>query len=760
MTTTQRGPYEPNGPAAAELRRSGARASLLWGATVFLGSGLLFVIQPMIARMLLPRVGGAPSTWTTCVLFFQAVLLAGYVYAHWVGQRRAGARLAIHAALLLLPLGMLPFSVVSGAPGTGALAPTLWLLRALALTIGPPFFILAAGAPLLQKWLADSRLPGSGDPYVLYAASNAGSLIALAAYPILIEPALGLARQGVYWAGGYALYVVLALSCAARAWRATASLGREDTAAGDPVDVRASAPRPWGQWIALAAAPSSLMLGLTSLLTADAAGLPFLWVLPLALYLLTFVLAFGRRAGPSGRWARLLPLGSVVFMVLWMIKATEPLAFIVSAHLAAFFVAAMACHTELARRRPAPSDLTAYYAYIGAGGVIGGAFNALIAPAVFRDYVEIPLAFTLVCLLLPARDDSGNAFRWSDAVLAAGVGLLTAALVRVGDILGTTGRAREVLTLAIPMLVVILLSQRRYRFGLTVGAILLAGSLDTSLRGQVELTARSFFGVHRVTRDDSRGQAVAYHKLYHGSTIHGVQRVDAATGAPLRAREPLGYYSPDSPIGRLFRSFPADDRPTRVGIVGLGAGSLLAYAEPGERWTIYEIDPLVKRIAEDDRLFSYLPEARKRGVRAEVVLGDARLTLAAASETLDVLVLDAFTSAAIPVHLVTREALELYEKRLSPSGVVAFHVSNRHLDLAPVLRDTAEDLGLASTVDAELDPPPGGPAYVMGSRWVFLARTSDALRARPLPSIVWLSPRKRRRIWTDDRSDLLSLFRW
>jgi hypothetical protein len=733
--------------------------SLLWAVTVFLASSLLFVIQPMIARMLLPRVGGAPSTWTTCVLFFQAVLLAGYVYAHWVGRRRVRTQLAIHAALLLLPLGMLPFSIVSGAPGTGPVAPTLWLLRALALAIGPPFFVLAAGAPLLQKWLAGSRLPGSGDPYVLYAASNAGSLLGLAAYPILIEPALGLARQAAYWAGGYALYVVLALTCAVRAWRAPASIAWEGPPDGDEMEVRA---RQRWQWIALAAAPSSLMLGVTSLLTADAGGLPFLWVLPLALYLLTFVIAFAPRARPSPRWARYLPIAAVVFMLLWMIKATEPLAFVLGAYLAAFFVAAMACHTELARRRPPPRHLTAYYAYVGAGGVIGGAFNALIAPAVFRDWVEIPLAFTLVCLLVAVRDDSGSAFRVSDAALAGGVGLLTVALVRAGDIVGSTGRTREALTLALPVLLTFLLSQRRYRFGLTVGAVLLAGSLDTSLRGHVELTARSSFGVHRVTRDDPGADdpTTTYRKLYHGTTIHGVQRVEAATGAPVRPREPLGYYSPDSPIGRLFLSFPPDARPKRVGIVGLGAGSLLAYAEPGERWTIFEIDPLVKRIAEDDRLFSYLPDARKRGVAADVVLGDARLTLAAAGGALDVLVLDAFTGDTIPVHLLTREALELYREKLSPSGVVACHVSNRHLDLAPLVRDTAEDLGLAATVDAEMEPPPGGPAYVMGSRWVFLARSEGALSARSLPSIMWLSPRKRGRTWTDDRSDLLSLFRW
>ena len=364
MATTRRGHRTRDARTSREAppRNSeavDARVSLLWTVTVFLGSALLFVIQPMIARMLLPRVGGAPSTWTTCVLFFQAVLLAGYLYAHWVGRHGARTQLAIHAALLLLPLGMLPFSIVSGAPGTGPLAPTLWLLRALALAIGPPFFVIAAGAPLLQKWLAGSRLPGSGDPYVLYAASNAGSLTALAAYPILIEPALGLARQAVYWAGGYALYVVLALTCAVRAARASASAAPEANPAANPEDEPPYAARQRWQWVALAAAPSSLMLGVTSLLTADAAGLPFLWVLPLALYLLSFVVAFARRAEPSRLWARLLPICAVVFMLLWMIKGTEPLALILGAYLAVFFVAAMACHTELARRRPPPRHLTA-----------------------------------------------------------------------------------------------------------------------------------------------------------------------------------------------------------------------------------------------------------------------------------------------------------------------------------------------------------------------------------------------------------------
>jgi hypothetical protein len=306
-----------------------------------------------------------------------------------------------------------------------------------------------------------------------------------------------------------------------------------------------------------------------------------------------------------------------------------------------------------------------------------------------------------------------------------------------------------------------LLSRRRWRFGLAVGAVVWAGSLDTSLRGRGELTARSFFGVHRVTRTDAgkSGAPAAFRKLYHGTTIHGVQRVDAATGAPVLAREALAYYSRSSPIGRLFRSYAADAPPRRVAIVGLGAGSLLAYAEAGERWTLFELDPLVQRIAEDGRLFSYLSEARQRGVAADVVLGDARLTLAGDDGAFDLLVLDAFSSAAVPVHLLTREALALYARKLTRSGIIAFHISNRHLDLASVVRDTAEDAGLASTVDAG-PPSAGAPPFVMPSRWAFLARSPDTLRERGFRSIVTFVVRKRGRPWTDDRSDLWSVFQW
>ncbi len=749
---------------------------VLWVVTVFIGSGLLFIAQPMIARMLLPRLGGAPAVWTTSVLFFQAVLLAGYGYAHWLGRRPRGKAVAIHAVLLLLPLGLLPFRLIDGAPVAAPLAPELWLLEALVLAVGAPLFVLSAGAPLLQKWLSLTRAPAARDPYFLYAAGNAGSLLALCAYPLLVEPAVGLERQGSLWAWGYGAYTVLALACAARAWRArseSADAARDSPEAGDASTPSTS--RRW-LWMALAAAPASLMLGVTSILTADMAAMPFVWVLTLGLYLLTFVLAFSPRPLlPPGLPARLIPIAAVVFMLVLMTKATEPLAVVLPAYLAAFFVAALACHTELFRLRPHPSHLTIYYALIGLGGALGGAFNALAAPVLFEGWTEAPLAFVAACLLVPrARPGSGKkgkqpgetAIQRSDFAIPIALGLSTLLLAKLGDFLGLSGQTRDVLAAGLPVLLTYLGSERRLRFGLAVGAVLWAGSLDTALRGRAQITDRSFYGIHRVTLTTSweDGKPVAFHQLYHGSTIHGAQRVEAAGAMPIEPREPLAYYATASPIGRLLRP-PTAAGPTgapafpeRVGLVGLGAGSLLAYAEPGQRWSVFEIDPLVQRIAEDGRHFSYVPEARRRGADIEVVLGDARLTLSSARGSFDLLVLDAFTSGTIPVHLLTREAFDLYEEKLAPDGVLAFHISNRHLDLAPLVRAMAKDVGLAAVI---VDGPPADAAsQELASRWAFLARSSEALRARGFPSEGAPASESLGRVWTDDHSDVWSLFLW
>jgi hypothetical protein len=724
---------------------------VLWTATVFVGSGLLFVVQPMVAKTLLPRLGGAPSVWATSVLFFQAALLAGYAYAHRVRRLTGRRQLALHALLLLLPLPLLPHAPIESAPPAGSFAPMLWLLGTLASTVGAPFFVLAAGTPLFQSWL--SRTREAPDPYSLYAASNAGSLIALCSYPVVIEPAFGLAHQRELWAWAYRAYAVLALGCAIRAGSAWDDSMSPEPPPGDEGS-RYTLPRRL-MWVALAAAPSSSMLGVTSTLTTDVAAMPFLWVLPLALYLLTFVAAFSRSAIlPPGVWARMLPAAAVVFTLLWTTKATEPLSIVVPAHLTAFFIAAMACHTELARRKPHPRDLTAYYLLIGLGGVVGGAFNSLLAPVLFEDWIETPLAFIASCLLVPrgsGRATTGLVAR-TDLAVPAAIGAATLLLVKLGDAYGASDQMREVVTAGIPAFLVYLVSERRIRFGLTLFAVLWAAGQDTAVRGQPRLTDRSFYGVHRVTRVVSRENGGAFHQLYHGTTIHGAQRVESETGAPREPREPLAYYSRTSPVGRLFLSFRSRPGPRRIGLVGLGAGSLLAYAEAGQRWTLFEIDPMVKRIAEDERYFSYLSEARKRGVEVDVVLGDARLTMSSAADSFDLLVLDAFTSGAIPVHLLTREAFGLYGARLAPDGTLALHISNRHLDLAPLVRATANDLGFTALIEEDVATiPVSAGAQTLGSRWAFLTRSPEALRSRG---------ERGARVWTDDHSDLWSLFQW
>jgi hypothetical protein len=495
------------------------------------------------------------------------------------------------------------------------------------------------------------------------------------------------------------------------------------------------------------------MLGVTSVLTTDVTAAPFLWVIPLALYLMTFVIAFSLRS--SGLWARLLPVAAVVFALLWTTKATEPLSIVVPAHLMVFFVTAMACHTELARLRPSPRDLTAYYLLLGLGGLLGGAFNSLLAPVLFEDWIETPLAFVLSCLLVPrtSRSSAAPLVARSDFALPLALGATTLALVKLGDAFGAAGQMREVLTAGIPALLVYLASERQLRFGLTLGTVLWAAGHDTALRGEPRFTDRSFFGVHRVTRVDARdGARIAFHQLYHGMTIHGAQRVDPDTGMPVDSREPHAYYSRTSPVGRLFASSFPPPGPRRVALVGLGAGSLLAYAEAGQRWTLFEIDPLVLRVAEDERYFSYLRDARKRGVELELVLGDARLQLSSNAGSFDLLVLDAFTSGAIPIHLLTREAFMVYDERLAPGGTLALHISNRHLDLAPLVRAMASDLGFASVIEEDVATLPLSPAAQgLGSRWAFLTRSPTAHGSGGSDAA---------RVWTDDRSDLWSLFQW
>ena len=732
-----------------------------YAVTIFLSATLLFLVQPMFARMVLPLLGGAPAVWNTAMVFYQAALLAGYAYAHaataWLGLRR---QIALHAVVLLLPLLVLPIGVPRGSTPPGQDNPIPWLLAVLVVAVGLPFFVVSTSAPLLQKWFAATGHRAAADPYFLYAASNLGSMLVLLAYPSLVEPYLRLGQQTRVWAAGYALLVLLTFACAALVWR---SLGRPAGPAlaggsdGPPPEADAPAPTAGRRlrWVLLSFVPSSLMLGVTTYLSTDIAAIPLLWVIPLAIYLLTFILVFARRPPIShGIMVEILPIVMLPLVLVLASRATGPLALVLPVHPLALFVVAMVCHGELARDRPATRHLTEFYLWMSVGGVLGGIFTALAAPLVFTTVLEYPLTLVLGCLLVrrPKAAPDRPVQRLLDVALPVALALLGAGLVTLVQAGGPeTARGYMGLVFGLLVLVCFAFSRRPIRFGLGIAAVLLAATLYRGEEGRLLYAERSFFGINRVTLDDTG----RYHFLMHGTTLHGMQALE-----PARRREPLAYFHRTGPLGQLFAAYDRTRPRESVAVVGLGAGSIGCHAQAGQRWIFYEIDPVVERIARDARYFTFLRDCVP-GV--PVVLGDARLSLAAAAPgAYDLLILDAYSSDAPPLHLITREALSLYLAKLAPGGVLVFNVSNRHMDFEPVLANLAREAGLTAVVQD--DPVVGDDDYARGKRpseWVVMARQPVDLA--PLAG----DPRWRlargepgAAIWTDDFAALIQTFKW
>lgn len=727
----------------------------IFSVTIFLGAALLFLVQPMFAKMALPLLGGAPAVWNTCVFFFQAALLAGYAYAHasvrWLGVRRQAL---VHAALLFAPFAVLPIKIGDGWTPPAATNPIGWMLVLLTASVGLPFALVAASAPLVQRWFSMTRHPSARDPFFLYAASNLGSLAGLLLYPAAIEPALRLARQSALWAWGYGALVALSLACI------VAALGGGGRA---PVDADASADRSRSssrarlRWVALALVPSSLMLSVTTYISTDIAAVPLLWVVPLAMYLASFVLTFAPAPPFSHRlMSALLPVAVLAPVISIVSEATNPAAVLIALHLAALFVAAMVCHGELARARPGPSRLTGFYLLVATGGVLGGVFNALVAPVLFQTTVEYPIALVAACLLRPPAAVAARRGCARGLLLDGGVpliaGALTLALVyavrQVGDAL--TPPLRIAAAFGVPLLIAALAWPWPRRFGLALAAILLGGATYSAGGHRLLHIDRSFFGINRVLLTEGG----RFRVLLHGRTIHGVQSTQ-----PALRREPLSYYHRRGPAGEIFARFAAGRRDLRIGVLGLGAGTLACYAEPGQRWTFFEIDPAVEHIARNARLFTFLADSP---APIEVVLGDARLSLARVPDrAFDFLALDVFSSDAIPVHLLTREALALYLLKVKPGGVIAFHLSNRHLDLRPVLAATAGALRVPALVRADLEVDEADWTEARyPSTWAIVAAARGALA--PLADSRWEAPAPRPGLapWTDDFSNIFGVFRW
>lgn len=724
----------------------------LFAATLFLSAFLLFLVQPMVAKMVLPILGGAPMVWNACVLFFQLLLLAGYGYAHGASRLRSvHARLILHIGLLLVPFAVLPVLIdgQSAAPPDGN--PVGWLLVLLGGTIGLPFFVLSTSASTLQHWFSRTSHPAAGDPYFLYVSSNLGSLLALAVYPMLVEPLLPVGEQSRLWGAGYAVFAALCGVCAAVSWRQTAA-GRRAPVREEHVHSRALATRMPAarrtRWVTLSFVPSSLMLAATSYVSTDIAAVPLLWILPLALYLITFILAFSSKGGAALAFARrAVPLLVVPLALFMTARAYVPLLVIVPLHLLAFVSVALLCHGRLAHDRPSAAHLTEFYFWISFGGMLGGTFNTLVAPALFTGIGEYPLVLALACLALPpigsrAASKAGAAL---DGLAPLGTGVLAAGLLWWA---ASHRMSPGVLLVALALPAAVSYGQRRrpLRFTASVAAMLIAGSWFGGSAEPILHRSRTFFGVYRVSADRSG----RYHALAHGTTLHGMQALD-----PARRTEPLTYFHRTGPFGQAFAQLPGIGTAREIAVIGLGIGTLAGYARAGQHWTFYEIDPEVERIARTAAYFTFLDTCADRCL---VVLGDARLSLGRARrDQYDLIVLDAFSSDAIPVHLLTYEALSLYLSRLAPGGTLAFHISNGHLALGPVVAGLAASHNLVAIERLDRRTP-DWPQGKSESHWVLIARRLEDLGslnedARWTP----LAAAPASRVWTDDFSNILSV---
>jgi hypothetical protein len=921
----------------------------VFGVTLFVSATLLFLVQPMIGKMITPLLGGTPAVWNTCMVFFQGVLLAGYAYAHgttaWLGVRRQAL---LHLGILVLPFLFFPLSVNAELMRGSEENPIPPLLLLLFVTVGVPFFVVSTSAPLLQKWFASTTHPAARDPYFLYGSSNLGSLLALVGYPFVYEYFVPLSGQRTLWVFGYAVLVLLVATCAVFLWlsprvptpvksppgpgdkqpdpvQAAAkpaqgesrqkAKGRRKTGSRDTVSDPSATSQPiatasafsqkvtWarrGRWVLLAAVPSSLMLGVTTFMTTDIAAISWLWLPPLTLYLLSFIIVF----------ARVPPLFHVVMVIIMPLLILTavflggilglnfnvlPMHMRILLHLAVLFVVALVCHGELARDRPNAQSLTEFFLWMSFGGVLGGVFNALLAPVLFVGNFEYPLALVVACMLLPSLGWDLNMGSWGvyadmglGSVFAtigmALIGLrwwddgrlpltwvareskgwfLLPCLLAVGLVLVQGYRARErrlaccfdlvlpfalcilvagfmwgiasdtiepsfvrlarkmevepstlryIVTFGVPAILCYTFVERSTRLGLGVAAILLASCVCRMDDETLLFQTRSFFGVLRVEVDGP------CFRLVHGNTLHGQQFRADFNDSEYDVDEPIAYYSHSGPVGHLFNAYSPDahnlsavggsagpgatltPRPgirPNLGVIGLGTGTMAAYAEGGQHITFYDIDPAVRDISFTDHgWFTFVANARQRGVYvADLVLGDARLTLQRQQFTEDnkygILIVDAFSSDAIPIHLINQDALRIYLDKLNDNGIIAFHISNRYLNLLPVLANLAEAEDLVGLYEKDKRDD---EIWKTSTTWVVLARKSDDLERLPnevsrdkqvgvrdwaevrsvlrsacvlaaeLPDPRWKDLRKERDprvgVWTDDYSNLFSVFYW
>lgn len=726
----------------------------LFIATLFLSAFLLFGVQPMFTKMVLPVLGGSPSVWSVAMVFFQGLLLIGYVYAHMLTRHaRPGTAAIIHlcvcaAALLTLPIGL---AASAGAPPDSGHA--VWLIGLFAVSVGAPFFALSANGPLLQAWFASTPDPRARDPYFLYGASNIGSFSALLAYPFLIEPWIGLAAQSAAWAKGFLVLAVAIGVCAlvvARS-RTGAEVSRvHQPSRAAPERPRATA-RAFAAWVGLGFVPSGLLVSVTAHISTDVAAAPLLWVLPLALFLLTFVIAFRDRPVPGERLLGAAQIWLSVLVLLFIATGEQWLIGGLIIHHALFFLSAFLCHRTLYNLRPASQDLTAFYVAMSLGGVLGGLFAALAAPNLFSSVVEYPLLIVAAMLCGPAI--AGHFGKFSLRAYAIPALMAAAILLAIWALAGTAIPATRAPIIATAILAGLCILWWRSPVRVTVFAIA-ACIATTALYSATVLreTHRSFFGVHKI-REIRDGK---FRVLIHGATLHGAMRIKNEDGSPAPRRPlPATYYSFEGPIGEAIRSVrKARGSLAHIYAIGQGVGSLACHRKANEKLTFFEIDPLVIKIAADPSKFRFMSECAPD---AKVVLGDARLTLARAPALAPIVVVDAFSSDAIPVHLLTREAFALYLSRLDEQGAIVFHISNKAMDLSHIVARVAAEHGLKSWM--RVDDVPASARKDMRTGSMAMAMARQAAHLGPLTGDrKWrrIRPDMKARPWTDDYSTILT----
>ena len=682
--------------------------AILFPVTIFLSAFLLFQVQPMIGRYVLPWFGGGPAVWTNCMLFFQTMLLAGYAYAHWLGSRRGHVQSWVHAALLAGSLAFLPIAPRAEIwKSSGAGDPSGRILLLLAVTIGGPYLLLSATTPLLQRWFHLVRPQEA--PWRLYALSNLGSFLALFSYPFVLEPYFRLSTQTWVWSG---FYMVFAALCGWVAWQMRSALPAETELVSEPLDAGPSL-LDIAMWLALAACGSVLLLGTTSQITQEIAVFPFLWIAPLSIYLLTFILTF-----ESDRWYRrgifavlagvLAPVTCAAISLSVAISVWKQLA----VYSGALFVTCMVCHGELARSRPSPRHLTAFYLAIAAGGALGGVFAAILAPRVFSEFSEYPIGLAGACIL--------GFLGW----------------MRSGALAQWTGRNFAV---RVPLM------------ALMFGGIISAYA--TAINRQPGIDARrNFYGILRVVdRHDKNG---AFRELSHGRVQHGFQYLD-----PDKRSWATSYYGPHSGVALAIDALP---HPRRIAVVGLGAGTLAAWGRAGDTYRFYEINPNVEPIAR--KWFTFLADSK---ASTAVVLGDARIQLqrelaAGHTHDFDLIAVDAFSGDAIPMHLLTTECAEVYRQRLAPGGIIALHISNRSLNLEPVTRGLARYLRWQARMVVVVRDLLDNDKGESNSRWVLLTEKPDTFAHSKIRDTMvgWSTSKEPVITWTDDFASLWPILRF